>query len=231
MVVQHSTLEIVLKLSITLFIFASTISFAQKSKDRYLTNHPRLAGFKLGVVASEFFRENAERFQQIPNEPYLGITTGLIIDIVNFKRFASQIELAYTMKGARETFINGSETIYSSARLHYVQADIIPFQLKPFGYNRFNPYISAGGYFSYLLDTKIDFTVERTFFETKFTDVFEDADFSTVLSRRDYGINLNAGIKMSGVSLEYRYEFGMEPLFFNRQIKNQLHCLALKLTY
>jgi Outer membrane protein beta-barrel domain len=207
----------------------STNAFSQNNKDKLYTKKPRFNGFTVGLIGSDFYRLDKDKFQSPLKNPTIGLHAGVIIDIINLKRFASQIELNYVQKGATETFNNSAEQEYVSvkSKLHYAQIDFIPIVAKPFGYNSFNPYFSIGGYGSFLLGSN---------FEYLFSDKFNTANTITktldvkTLNTNDYGLLFNVGVKLGSISLEYRHEFGLKPIFNDNSIKNQLNNVTIRLT-
>jgi hypothetical protein len=219
---------------ICFLLFISNISFAQTKpnfgKTKSYTYWPRIAGFKMGITGSDYYRDAKDKFQKPLKEPNLGLNIGLVADIINLRWFATQAELAFVMKGAKETFINGEETIKTKSNLNYLQFDLIPLQLKPLGFPRFNPYVSGGLYWAKLVSSKFEYTISRSLNGTEFID--EPAPLKVIdLNKNDKGYFLNAGLKMKRFGIEYRHEFGLSEIIKGTNIKNQLNNITLKFTY
>ncbi len=217
-----------------LFIFFTNLLVAQTKpnfgKTKSYTYRPRIAGFKMGITGSDYYRDVKDKFQKPLKEPNLGLNIGLVADIINLRWIATQAELAFVMKGSKETFINGEETIKTKSNLNYIQFDLIPIQLKPLGFPRFNPYASGGLYWAKLVSNKFEYSISRTLNGTQFVDETKTLIIPN-LNKNDNGYFLNAGIKMNRFGIEFRHEFGQSEIIKGTNIKNQLNNITLKVTY
>lgn len=219
-----------MKITITFFVLILLLANHGFGQQNEFAKKPRIAGIKFGATTSSFYRDSKDKFLPPSTNPNLGFHFGFILDLINKKRFGSQLELSYVLKGASETFQSATQTTKVKTKLHYAQLDIIPIIVKPFGYRPFNPYVSIGFYYSYLLSPKIDYTVERELNGIIFTDNEKPLDFK-LFEKSDYGLFANAGIKFKSISVEYRHEFGLKDLISEVSLKNQINNLSLKLTY
>lgn len=206
---------------ILILILASVVSFAQIKIEKPPTKKHGFHGIRFGVTASDYYRLPNEKFQQPLKKPNYKFHAGLIFDIINLKKFASQIELSYVNKGSKEVFLEQNEEITVTSKLSYGQIDLIPIQIKPLGNRKFSPYISCGVYGAYLLSSKINYKVGN--------DFDRKLEFQN-FNKKDYGFLINGGVKIETISLEYRHEFGTKSIVPSTELKNQLNNITLKLT-
>ncbi len=218
---------------ISIIIFSFQLNAQKKTnfgKSKPYTYWPRIAGFKMGLTGSDYFRDINDKFQKPLKKPNLGLHMGIIADIINVRWFASQAELAFVMKGSKENFINDGETINTKSNLNYVQLELIPLQIKPLGFLRFNPYVSGGFYWAKLVTNKFEYTISRSLYGTQFVDEPQRLNVINLLNT-DKGYILNAGLKTKRFGIEYRHEFGQTEIIKGTNIKNQLNNITFKVTY
>jgi Outer membrane protein beta-barrel domain len=216
---------------ITLIFLAIIISFnlfAQLSQKNLYSYKPRFNGVLFGVNATDFYRNANDKYQTPLKTPTLGFNAGFIIDIINQRRWGTQLEIKYTQKGATETFDNKSEQEFVTvkSKLDYLQVDFIPIILKPIGFKSFNPYFSGGLYKSFLIRHDVSYQ-----FNEKWNDLDLPLKYDvSQINKGDMGISINAGIMIKSLTIEYHHEFGLSTIFESSNIKNQLSSINLKLT-
>ncbi len=183
------------------------------------------AGVFFGANMPQFYRANNEivRFPFI--KPKYSWQAGIFMDIVDTKKYSLKLELAYNNKGAKEKFSDDlNNTLESEADLTYGQINLFPIVYKPLGAKKISPFISIGGYYSYLINARYKTKVKNT---TYFID--ETAKSNTL--KEDYGVNLALGLNYKKISLEYRIEAGI-PKILNQSetlstIKNKTHSIII----
>ncbi len=206
---------------IVLFIWAEIQIFGQEKQKK---NFPQ-AGLIIGLNMASFSRPN-DKFMLLPNKaPAYKWQAGFSIDIFNTKKMGAKYEFVFTNKGGKEAFEDFlSSKLNSKVNLSYVQANLYPLIFKPIGNRNFNPFVSIGGYYAYLVSNKYLLSVNSL-------DFTKDELASKNTLKQDYGLAWNIGFDIKKFTLEYRTELGL-PYVLNQKttlstIKNLNHSFVL----
>jgi hypothetical protein len=202
---------------------------AQKPGEK--TNNFRFSGIKVGTTFSDYYRKSSEAFRQPINWPHLGLQGSFVFDFFNRKNSASELEISFATKGAKETFTLNDKIIKENSRLRYLQVNYLPIILKPAGNKRFDPYIALGLYSAYLLNGNSETTIEQQVANKVLRDRFINVDFPKSLKNFDLGPSGSIGFVHNAFTYEYRYEIGLLSVIKNKEIKNNVNVISVKFSY
>ena len=216
-------------LILSFFLCKSQFIYAQTDSTKFYTIKPRLGGIIFGVNTLDYYRNSNQKYRLLLEKPHYGYNGGVIIDIFKLKRLESNFDLSYVLKGNKEQYQSVDYNLIVDSRLGYIQLNLQPVIIKPFGFRKFNPYFGPSLFISRQVFKRIEYSINREINSVPFTDPPTNLD--TPVAKTDRGLGLIAGIQISYFSLQCKYENGRNPIFENKNIKNQNVYLSIKLTH
>lgn len=160
----------------------------------------------------------------LPTNAPLGLQVGLAWDVLSKKKVGSRLEVGYSLRGAREAFVDRSLNFETVTRLHYAQITALPFIYKPVSIKNKTPYIAVGGYAARMLGVSVNSDVPSL---TRFTDFAESVYRA---QPNDFGLVLATGIYVKKKPLfELRLDYGLYSLETDANRTNKSMSIAVSL--
>jgi hypothetical protein len=156
-------------------------------------------GVKGGLNVANFFGNDAEDMS-----PVAGFQIGVYSPVASKSFVDVQSELLFTTKGSVEEFEYwGDEKITNTYQLSYLE---LPVLLKVQIPGWIRPNVYAGGYGAILLSSQLK-TEASWGDEDETTDIYDDTN------PVDYGMILGAGIDLKNITLDARYNIGLNDVY------------------
>ncbi|WP_449536176.1 porin family protein [Flavobacterium agrisoli] len=165
-------------------------------------------GVKGGVNLSNLYQSDAD-----DENVLVGFNAGLYAKLPISDNIAFQPELLYTTKGSEVEYNNAIASGKAKIRLDYIE---LPLLFKFNITENFN--IQAGGYASYLVNSKVKNDVDGG---TSFD--FEDNIDTDDLERFDAGLAAGIGVDFNPISVGLRYNYGLTTIGKERTILGQTY--------
>lgn len=211
---------------ILLNIVGSVYVFGQESEKNFFKDGK--FGFFVGLNNNEFVRNEKPQWNSIIKTFSPGINTGLHFRPYSWGVLSSLVQISFTQKGTTELFniAKIEEKISVRTNLDYGQIEVIPLEFTPFPRKNMSPYISAGLFYSKLINSNVRYQYNEKF------NIEDDInhfilDFTPDMNT-DIGYSIVAGLKFQNFRLEVRNEFGSKALYLNSNIKNHLNSILLR---
>lgn len=167
-------------------------------------------GINLATMNEE--SENLSR-DDIERHAVTGPVLGLAFDLRLSALFTIQPELLYSQGGGRNSYTFLGATIESTYRINYLEVPVLAkIELGNAGSEKggLGVYAAAGPWVGYALNGKSKVTSPIGTVEQDFT--FDDEDDA---KRLNYGLAAGAGINAGKLTLDLRYNFGINNLLDN----------------